>query len=206
MTSARDLFASRVPAPERAGLYQTIVSDPPWYEAGGGQIKRGADRHYPLMKTADICALPVREWAAPNAHLYLWVTNNFLRDGFAVMDAWGFRFVTKITWTKAKAGRLEVPEASELQVGLGQYFRGCSEDCLFGVRGMVPYRTRPDGKRAQGKTWFSAPRQEHSQKPEIFRQTVEMVSTGPYLEMFARRAVAGWDAWGNQAPIAAEAV
>ncbi len=32
---------------------------------------------------------------------------------------------------------------------LGQYFRGCTESCLFGVRGMCEYRTLPDGKRAR---------------------------------------------------------
>ena len=34
--------------------YKTIYADPPWREQGGGKIKRGADRHYPLMKTKDI--------------------------------------------------------------------------------------------------------------------------------------------------------
>ena len=34
--------------------YKTIYLDPPWAEQGGGKIKRGADRHYPLMKTKDI--------------------------------------------------------------------------------------------------------------------------------------------------------
>ena len=33
--------------------YKTIYMDPPWAEQGGGKIKRGADRHYPLMKTKD---------------------------------------------------------------------------------------------------------------------------------------------------------
>ena len=34
--------------------YKTILADPPWQEQGGGKIKRGADKHYPLMKTKDI--------------------------------------------------------------------------------------------------------------------------------------------------------
>ena len=29
--------------------YKTIYMDPPWMESGGGKIKRGADRHYPLI-------------------------------------------------------------------------------------------------------------------------------------------------------------
>ena len=35
--------------------YKTILADPPWPEHGGGKSKRGADRHYPLMKRAPIC-------------------------------------------------------------------------------------------------------------------------------------------------------
>ena len=34
--------------------YRTIYADPPWHEKGGGKIKRGADRHYPLMRTEDV--------------------------------------------------------------------------------------------------------------------------------------------------------
>jgi hypothetical protein len=35
-------------------LFRTILIDPPWNEAGGGKIKRGADQHYPLLKTREI--------------------------------------------------------------------------------------------------------------------------------------------------------
>lgn len=45
--------------------YQTIYADPPWWETGGGKIKRGADRHYQLMKTPEIIALPVPELIDP---------------------------------------------------------------------------------------------------------------------------------------------
>ena len=34
--------------------YKTIYADPPWEEKGGGKIKRGANRHYKLMKTSEI--------------------------------------------------------------------------------------------------------------------------------------------------------
>lgn len=187
--------------------YGTILADPPWMERGGGQIKRGADRHYPLMHTRDICALPVASLALPNCHLYLWVTNNFLKDGLKVMEAWGFRYVTKITWAKEGAP------------GLGQYFRGMTEDCLvavrgqaedgldaaddqtedclFGIRGQPPYKLDENGKRCQGKTLIVAPRGEHSAKPEELRRMAERVSHGPFLELFARRRVEGWDCIGN---------
>lgn len=196
-----------VPAPSRAGEYRTLMFDPPWLERGGGQIRRGANRHYDLMKTRDIAELPVGSWAAPNAHLYLWVTNNFLPDGLAVMKAWGFRYVTAITWFKSADEHDEIEGDAacnaadvDLQMGIGQYFRGCTEPCLFGVRGSLPYRTLPNGKRAQGLTGFHARRGEHSAKPEKFRKVVERVSHGPYLEGFARRPVDGWDVWGNEVP------
>lgn len=35
-------------------MYRTILIDPPWLERGAGKIKRGADRHYPLLKTDEI--------------------------------------------------------------------------------------------------------------------------------------------------------
>lgn len=87
---------------------------------------------------------------------------------------------------------------TRIQKGLGQYFRGASEHLLFGVRGTLPYRTTREGKRAQGCTLVLEPRGEHSEKPEAFRRVIEHVSPGPYLELFARRRVPGWDAWGNE--------
>ena len=167
--------------------YNIIYADPPWDESGGGKIKRGADRHYPLMKTKDIAALKVKEIAADNAHLYLWVTNNFLPDGLEVMKAWGFKYKTIITWKKDR-------------IGLGQYFRGNTEHCLFGVRGNLPYKIEND-KRQQGVTGFDAKRKEHSEKPLEMVEMIEKVSdrTGfNKIELFARDIKNGWDKWGNE--------
>ena len=176
--------------------YRTIYADPPWAESGGGKIKRGADRHYPLMKTKDIMALPIGDLADDNAHLYLWVTNNFLKDGLKVMEAWGFRYVTKITWVK---GETKEDGSFTLQnPGLGQYFRGVDEVCLFGVKGTLPYKTLDNGKRAQGCTVIVEPRRKHSQKPNKMREVIEKVSHPPYIELFAREHVDGWDCWGNE--------
>lgn len=173
--------------------YSTVLADPPWQESGGGKIKRGADRHYPLMSIEAICALPVSALAEPNAHLYLWATNNFLERAFEVIKAWGFRYVTCVTWGKYDF------VTGKMNVGLGQYFRGSSEQLLFAVRGRVPYRINPETqKRAQGRTLVLEPRGEHSAKPAVFRRIIERVSPGPYLELFARERVPGWDAWGNE--------
>ena len=118
-------------------------------------------------------------------HLYLWVTNTHLANGLLVMDRWGFDYKTTITWVKDR-------------FGLGQYYRGQTEHCLFGVRGRLPYRTTDDGKRSQGITAIHAPRMIHSAKPDEMRRMIERVSYAPRLELFARREAEGWDLWGNE--------
>jgi N6-adenosine-specific RNA methylase IME4 len=170
------------------GVFRSIYADPPWPEYGGGRIRRGANRHYTLMSIEEIKALylEVKRIAAEDCHLYLWTTNNYLPQALEVMAKWGFQYRTTITWAKDR-------------FGLGQYFRGQTEHCLFGVRGMLPYRERSDGKRAQGTTLIQAPRQEHSQKPEEMANMIEVVSYPPYLEMFARHLRPGWSTWGEEA-------
>ena len=205
------------PPPPQAGRYRTICIDAPWPEQGAGKVKRGADRHYKLMKIWQIFALPVHEWAAPDAHLYSWVTNNYLPAGLRAMKRWHFRYVTKIDWFKADPSQLEealaelrsadaLDAAADrlLQMGLGQYYRGVTESCLFGVRGKCEYRRLPNGKRAQGRTGFHARRTEvHSEKPAKMFEMIERVSHGPYLEMFARSGRPGWDSWGDEVPVEA---
>lgn len=166
---------------------RTVIADPPWNEQGGGKIKRGADKHYPLMKTPDIIKL-MTAWYAKyehedDQHIYLWVSNNFLVDGLSVMEALGFRYITNVVWVKDS-------------MGLGQYFRGQHEICLFGVRGRG---FEPRTALRNIPSIFKAKKREHSRKPEEFYQLVEARSHGPYLEMFARASRGDlWTAEGNE--------
>jgi len=183
--------------------YKTIYADPPWYETGGGKIRRGADRHYPLMKTKEIKAMRwmVRDLSSENAHLYLWTTNNYLRDALEVMEAWGFTYKTMITWNKRVMDGNDPDNPFWLtkgNMGLGQYFRGCTEHLLFGVRGSLPYKVGEDGKRQQGITSFFVIKDKHSKKPEYARKLIEKVSYPPYIELFAREEHEGWDVWGEE--------
>lgn len=166
-------------------LYRTLYIDPPWPESGGGKIKRGADRHYKLMTVREIKALPIASLADPDGcHLYLWTTNNYLPSALECVTEWGFQYVTLITWLKDR-------------MGLGQYYRGITEHCIFAVtHKRLPYRM--EGKRCQGVTGFTEPKREHSVKPERMRQMIERVSYPPRLELFARAEYPGWDCWGNE--------
>jgi N6-adenosine-specific RNA methylase IME4 len=162
-----------------SGRYRTILADPPWdIEQKGG---RGAIAHYPLLNLDRIKQLPVSELAADDAHLWLWVTNATLRDGYDVAEVWGFTVRSPLTWVK-------------FRLGLGNYLRNATEHLLFATRGKAPvnFRSQP--------TWINAPVQDHSHKPEEQYALIERISPGPYLELFARRRQPGWDAWGNEVP------
>ena len=173
--------------PFKNNTFVTIYADPAWPEVGGGRIKRGAARHYSLMtvETIQNMAEEVRRISQANSHCYLWTTNNFLPAALEVLAAWGYQYKTLITWAKDR-------------FGLGQYYRGMTEHCLFGVRGNIPYQVRSDGVRAQGRTLLLAQRLKHSQKPEQMREWLMAVSPGPYLELFARHETPGWTTWGDQ--------
>ena len=172
-----------------SGRYKTIYIDPPWPERGGGKIKRGADRHYDLMSLREIKELPVGSLADPDGcHLYLWTTNNYLEAALECVRLWGFEYVTTITWLKDK-------------MGLGQYYRGMTEHCLFATtKKRLPYKLDEDGKRCQGVTGFFEAKTVHSRKPDTMRAMIERVSYAPRIELFARERAPGWDAWGDEAP------
>ena len=157
--------------------YKTVLADPPWDINQKG--KRGASNHYELMTLDRIKAMPIKELCAENAHLYLWIPNGLLQEGLDVIKAWGFTFRSPIYWIKPR-------------LGLGNYIRNASETCLFATRGHAPvkFHAQPN--------WLFAPLLDHSHKPEEQYAIIERLSSGPYLELFARRRQPGWDVWGNE--------
>ena len=185
--------------PAEEWLYEVVYADPPWAERGAGKIKRGADRHYPLMHTDDIALLGhhlpngepgVSELAAPDSFLFLWATNNHLPDALFVMESWGYVYKTNWAWVKDKQG-------------LGFYNRGQHELLLLGVRGKPARSQRGEGLEGMeiSPSAVHAPRTKHSEKPDAFRRIAESFGR-PRLEMFARTLGSrpiGWDVWGNEA-------
>ncbi len=169
------------------GVYSTIVIDPPWdWGDEGDQDQLGRSRpDYATMSIDELKALPVDKLAATDAHLYLWITNRSLPKGFALMDAWGFRYITAITWVKPS-------------YGLGNYYRGQTEHLLFGVRGSLPLMRKDVG------TVFNAARGKggHSSKPDEAYQLIESCSPGPYIDMFSRNERDNWITWGQDAKAA----
>jgi N6-adenosine-specific RNA methylase IME4 len=174
--------------------YRTIVADPPWpYDEGwpGWALSR-AERlalPYPSMALEEIKELPVARMIEPEGYVFLWTTNRYLEDAFAVARAWTFRPRQTVVWCKEPRGK-----------GPGGMFATTTEFVVIAQR--IGPRSNARGQRTSGQridtSWFQWPRGEHSAKPEAFLDIVEQVSPGPYLEMFARRARFGWDYWGDE--------
>jgi N6-adenosine-specific RNA methylase IME4 len=167
--------------------YGVILADPEWRfevysrETGMG---RAADNHYPTSPTEVIATRPVQLIAAKNCVLFLWATVPMLPDALVVMAAWGFKYKSHLVWTKDR-------------IGLGYWFRNQHELLLVGTRGTVP-------APAPGMQWPSTARastRAHSQKPDWQYEMIESYfPTLPKIELNARHARFGWDAWGLDAP------
>lgn len=157
--------------------------DPPWNEHGGGKIKRGADKHYTLMTNKEIyeyAEIEIKPLIAENAHAYIWVTNNYLEAGLELLKKLGFKYITNIVWIKDK-------------IGLGQYFRGQHEICLFGVKGKTQLPTNH-----QQTTIIIEKRTKHSKKPHGMYTKIEAVSPPPRIEIFSRHTREGWETTGKE--------
>jgi N6-adenosine-specific RNA methylase IME4 len=144
---------------------------------------------YSTMTLNEITALPVSQVVDETAHLYLWVPNALLQEGLRVLKAWGFEYKTNLVWHKIRK------DGGPDGRGVGFYFRNTTELILFGVRGKNA-RTLAPGRRQVNI--IKSQKREHSRKPDELYEIIEQCSSGPYLELFARGARDGWEAWGNQ--------
>ncbi len=166
--------------------YQIIYADPPWeLKAGAGNLhipgQKSRPLAYPTMTIDEIKSLPVLEISDKNAVLFLWTTNKYIEQSYAVARQWGFKPSTMLVWCKKPKGR-----------GLGGTFGISTEYLLFCRKGTFKAKER------YWSTWFEAKRRAHSQKPEIARQIIEKCFEGEKIELFAREKTEGWEVWGNE--------
>ena len=206
--------------------FQAIIADCPWEYAdqkkerkdGAGPTRGiGACHHYNQIGTCDLGNLDVQSVTADRCHLYLWATMPLLPDAMQVMAAWGFKYSTvAFAWVKMNKKRWRDAVGSVLQTqmfggdpvidfldaltffGPGFYTGSNVELALLGTRGQ-PF-THATGHKASQIVY--APLGEHSAKPDEVQRRIEWMYPDalPRLEMFGRRARAGWTVAGNEAP------
>lgn len=137
-------------------------------------------RHYQCVPLDEMATWSVP--AAPNSLMFMWATAPMTPHALYLLQAWGFRYVSQMVWTKSR-------------IGTGFWVRNRHELVLIGKRGKFPCpRPAPFADSV-----IEAPTGRHSEKPEALQDIID--STWPEarkLEMFARRQRPGWSHHGNE--------
>ena len=183
-------IAKNKPLSEAGGPFSLIYADPPWrYPSTGESGSRlRIENQYPTMPIEDICALPVASICDDDAMLFLWVPSSLVRQGYQVLDAWGFEYSTQLVWHK-KGGKNPYFGHVAFQV---------HETILVGKRGKGLPEPKPKNKPL---SVFEAPKTEHSKKPELVYDMLERMYPefkNNFCELFARNEREGWSSWGNE--------
>lgn len=176
--------------------YNVIYADPPWSynksNAGRGG-KSSAIKKYTTMTNAEIANMNVVSVIDKNAVCFIWATVPLLPEALMVLNAWGFKYKTMITWRKI------------MSLGMGYWYRGQNEHLILGVKGKVkPFYM-------QVANFYQSKAGKHSQKPHYFRELIEKSVIKSFdkpemLELFARSRAGlfpdyeykNWDVYGNE--------
>ena len=180
--------------------YQIIYADPPWSyyndmsvtpdqnHSGLGLMKKVP---YPVLSSEDIKNIPVKNIAAENAILFMWVTDYHLERAMKVIQNWGFSYKTVgFVWSKRN-------KKGEPVCFMGAYtLKSGVELCLLATKGKNAAKLV---KNHKVRSYLESPREHHSKKPdEIRNRIVDLCGDIPRIELFAREKFDGWDAWGNE--------
>jgi len=164
------------------GKYEIIVIDPPW-EYGNVDnynpdyyMNRVANP-YPEMNIEQIKNLKIP--ASDNCVLWLWTTHKYIFECRNILNQWGFRDVSILTWVKTK-------------MGIGKWLRSKSEYCVMAVKG------NPIINLTNQTTVLIAENNAHSQKPQEFYNLVDELCIGRKLDYFSRQKRDGWDVFGDE--------
>lgn len=166
--------------------YKCILADPPWQF--NDILDKTRTLPYNTMTIDALYDLPICNIADDDgSHLYLWCPAALLDNGIICIDKWGFDYKTIIVWEKyTKHGKKHF--------GMGHYFRGTLEVCLFGTQKNMKTLTN------NTRNSFEAikPDRHHSAKPDEMYEIIEANSPEPRLELFATQKRAGWDSFGYE--------
>lgn len=178
--------------------FDIILADPPWHYNGKLQFDKssiGKERidlsknifistagfKYPTLKISELMKLPVNEISKDDCILFMWTTNPHLAQAIGLGKAWGFEYRTvAFVWDK-------------MNHNPGHYTLSYCELCLLFKRGRIP---KPRGAR-NVKQLIRSRRKKHSEKPiEVIQGIERMFPSQERIELFARKTIPGWTAWG----------
>lgn len=166
--------------------YGVILIDPPWaFKTYGGSmvVPTQGEQPYTTMPLYQIAGLPIPDLLEKNGAVVLWDNDSIPHTLPLLAEVWGLRVATKnlFIWDKGE------------RIGMGYYTRKQGEVAHLLVRG------KPKRKSASVRQIIREERRQHSRKPDGIHSRVMELFDGPYLEIFGRRHVEGWDVVGNEA-------
>ena len=165
------------------GEYDVIVVDPPWpiekIERDVRPNQHGKPyRTMSIEEIRDETVIP----AAKDCHVFLWTTHRFFPDAVRMLAAWGIKYVCTFVWKKPGGFQ---------PIGLPQY------NCEFAL-----YARKGAPKFVDTKAFpvcFDSPRGAHSEKPDLFFETVRRCTAGRRISIYERKRRDGFDIWGDEA-------
>jgi N6-adenosine-specific RNA methylase IME4 len=162
-------------------IYDAIIIDPPWRYCKDDELTYDAETRrvaspYPTMSLDEIknIKLPLKD----DSTVFLWITPMFLQHFNEILDTWGLKYKTIITWNKVK-------------MGMGNFLRHQCEYVIVAEKGKPKYNITHNQI-----DYIESARREHSRKPDEFYTIVENLCIGMKLDYFAREQRNGFDAYG----------
>jgi N6-adenosine-specific RNA methylase IME4 len=187
-----------------------------WRYAGDPNKDQAAGKHYACMGVMDMATqFPLRKIMAKRSVALIWATSPLLHNAieFIELNSLYFRGVARVWVKTTKDGKIihgqgvrpsiikpttefllaattEPSEDVEFLLAASTLKAGRPLPLLTEAMGQVVLAARPS--KADGATI-------HSAKPDIFRDDiVDLFGDIPRVELFARKAVKGWDSFGNE--------
>jgi N6-adenosine-specific RNA methylase IME4 len=187
--------AQSIPFHAGAGPYDIVLCDIPWMYFGDANKNAAAGKHYRLMETEQVHALPVREIMSKRSVVFLWATGPKLDAAIDVIRAWDLHY-RGVSYVWVKTRKDGTPIGAQ---GVMPTFTKPTTEFVLAATTNKRGRPFPILDLKQPQVVF-APRGRHSEKPPQVRERIEsLCGERPRIELFARGRVPGWDVWGDEA-------
>ena len=175
--------------------YQIIYADPPWEHYGDQNRDAAAGKHYKLMSYDQLKKLPFRSIMSKRSALFCWFTFPRLDFCFDVASHWGLHYRgTPHLWVKVRKSDGGIIHGQ----GVRPTFTKPNAELLTVWTTNKRGRTHPLHSEKHPQIILEPRTPKHSEKPDIFRDSiVELCGDLKRIELFARKRVPGWDAWGD---------
>lgn len=183
--------------------WRVVLIQPRWsfaHRSKKGEAKN-QNKKVRTFSLNELMRLPISDITEKSSIVFIWTPDSQLPLAIRLMESWGYRYNgVAFYWAKTRPDtNIEnMHHLRDLPMSTGYITRSNPMPLLMGVKGEPglkkhhingDFRTRGDIRKLQ---FF--PRQEDRQTPPEFRDLVEMLYDGPYLEIFGK-GKEGWGSW-----------